>query len=248
MAFAGLAGGAAGGELTDARAAPLYRGAARDVEDSHPLRGSAGCMQGCRGAIAGASLIGPLLAPGVPRATAFRKWSTSNARCRPGAPIPSEPAMTSRPGAGGIAARALDHLLMRRLGGCCGRGGDGLHAGGDFARRRACSSTAAAIAVATSSTSPMAAPIIAHRGHRLAGRGPDRGDLAAISSVALAVCAASAFTSLATTAKPLPASPARAASMVAFSASRLVWPAMSLISRTTSPIRAAVLGQACWRP
>ena len=47
-----------------------------------------------------------------------------------------------------------------------------------------------------------------------------------MSSVALAVCLASSLTSLATTAKPLPASPARAASMVAFSASRLVCWAM----------------------
>ncbi len=43
-----------------------------------------------------------------------------------------------------------------------------------------------------------------------------------ISSVALAVWLARFLTSWATTAKPLPASPARAASMVAFSASRLV--------------------------
>ena len=57
-----------------------------------------------------------------------------------------------------------------------------------------------------------------------------------ISPVALAVCSASAFTSDATTAKPRPASPARAASMVALSASRLVWPAMVLISSTTSPM------------
>ena len=35
----------------------------------------------------------------------------------------------------------------------------------------------------------------------------------------------------------LPASPARAASMVALRASRLVWPAISLISPTTSPMR-----------
>jgi hypothetical protein len=41
---------------------------------------------------------------------------------------------------------------------------------------------------------------------------------AAMSSVAFAVCVASAFTSEATTAKPLPASPARAASIVAFMA------------------------------
>ncbi len=59
-----------------------------------------------------------------------------------------------------------------------------------------------------------------------------------ISSVAVAVCAASAFTSLATTAKPRPAAPARAASIVALSARRLVWPAMDEIKPTTSPIRA----------
>jgi hypothetical protein len=59
---------------------------------------------------------------------------------------------------------------------------------------------------------------------------------AAMSSVAFAVCTASDLTSEATTAKPRPASPARAASMVALSASRLVCPAMSLISSTTSPI------------
>ena len=59
---------------------------------------------------------------------------------------------------------------------------------------------------------------------------------APISSVALAVWLASVFTSEATTAKPRPASPARAASIVALSASRLVCSAMSLISRTTVPI------------
>src|SRR5688500_20205552 len=59
----------------------------------------------------------------------------------------------------------------------------------------------------------------------------------AISSVALAVWLARFFTSEATTAKPLPASPARAASMVALRASRFVWLAMSLISFTTSPMR-----------
>ena len=58
-----------------------------------------------------------------------------------------------------------------------------------------------------------------------------------ISSVALAVCPARFLTSLATTAKPLPASPARAASIVAFSASRLVCAAISEIRVTTSPIR-----------
>ena len=57
-----------------------------------------------------------------------------------------------------------------------------------------------------------------------------------ISVVALAVWPASDFTSEATTAKPRPASPARAASMVALSASRLVCSAMLWISVTTSPI------------
>ena len=60
--------------------------------------------------------------------------------------------------------------------------------------------------------------------------------LSRISSVARWVWVASDFTSLATTAKPLPASPARAASIVAFSASRLVWLAMSVISFRISVI------------
>ena len=59
-----------------------------------------------------------------------------------------------------------------------------------------------------------------------------------ISSVALAVSLASSFTSLATTAKPLPASPARAASMVAFSASRLVCCAIEVMTLITCPISA----------
>ena len=68
-----------------------------------------------------------------------------------------------------------------------------------------------------------------------------------ISPVAFAVCSASAFTSEATTAKPRPASPARAASMVALSASRLVWPAMVLISSTTSPMRVAAFDSSLTR-
>ena len=59
-----------------------------------------------------------------------------------------------------------------------------------------------------------------------------------ISSVAFAVWVASAFTSEATTAKPRPASPARAASMVALRASRLVCPAMVRMKPTTSSM--------CW--
>ena len=57
-----------------------------------------------------------------------------------------------------------------------------------------------------------------------------------ISSVAWAVWLARPFTSLATTAKPRPASPARAASIVAFSANKLVCAAMFLINETISPI------------
>ena len=67
---------------------------------------------------------------------------------------------------------------------------------------------------------------------------------AEISSVALAVWLASAFTSEATTAKPRPDSPARAASMVALSASRLVCAAIEWISCTTSPIFSAPLDSA----
>ncbi len=55
----------------------------------------------------------------------------------------------------------------------------------------------------------------------------------------MAVWLASAFTSAATTANPRPASPARAASIVALSARRFVCSAMAVISLTTSPIRLA---------
>ncbi len=65
-----------------------------------------------------------------------------------------------------------------------------------------------------------------------------------MSSVALPVWLTRLSTSLATTAKPLPSSPARAAPMVALSASRLVrLAAMSLISFTTSPMRSAALSK-----
>ena len=59
-----------------------------------------------------------------------------------------------------------------------------------------------------------------------------------ISSVAFWVCTASAFTSVATTAKPRPASPARAASMVELSASSVVCRAICAIKLTTLPIAA----------
>jgi hypothetical protein len=54
--------------------------------------------------------------------------------------------------------------------------------------------------------------------------------------VNFAVRSASTRTSCATTAKPLPCSPARAASMAAFNASRLVCSAISWMMRTTSPM------------
>ena len=69
-----------------------------------------------------------------------------------------------------------------------------------------------------------------------------------ISSVAFAVWLASDLTSEATTAKPRPASPARAASMVAFSASRLVCSAIAVISLTTSPISCAARDNLPMRP
>ena len=64
-----------------------------------------------------------------------------------------------------------------------------------------------------------------------------------MSSVARAVWLARLFTSCATTAKPRPASPARAASIVALSASRLVCPAMSRISPRIDFDRLGVFGQ-----
>ena len=54
--------------------------------------------------------------------------------------------------------------------------------------------------------------------------------------MAFAVSRARSLTSPATTAKPLPASPARAASMVALRASRFVCSAIEVITLTTDPI------------
>jgi hypothetical protein len=68
-----------------------------------------------------------------------------------------------------------------------------------------------------------------------------------ISPVAFAVCAASALTSCATTAKPRPASPARAASIVALRARRLVCSAMAVMSFTTSPMRCAACDRSAIR-
>lgn len=52
---------------------------------------------------------------------------------------------------------------------------------------------------------------------------------------------ASPFISFATTAKPFPAEPARAASMVALSASRFVCSEISVITSVTFPISVAML-------
>ena len=67
----------------------------------------------------------------------------------------------------------------------------------------------------------------------LAGFVLDREDLLVDFLGRLGGLVGKVLTSLATTAKPLPASPARAASMVALSARRLVWDAISLIRLTT---------------
>ena len=100
-----------------------------------------------------------------------------------------------------------------------------------------CSSTAVATPIDTSdkftinpSTSSMAAEALRESAWMVA-------TCKAISSVALPVWLAKDFTSLATTAKPRPASPALAASMVAFNANKLVCSAISSIRRTT-----------CWMP
>ena len=61
-----------------------------------------------------------------------------------------------------------------------------------------------------------------------------------MSLVASAVCRASSLTSVATTAKPLPASPARAASIVAFRARSFVCSAMSWMTSMTWPMPSAV--------
>ena len=101
----------------------------------------------------------------------------------------------------------------------------------------ACSSTAAAMLVAMAASLLMVCAIeeISSTDFLVASW------MAAIcwemSSVAREVWLASALTSDATTAKPRPVSPARAASMVALSASRLVCEAICEIRPTTDPMR-----------
>ncbi len=74
----------------------------------------------------------------------------------------------------------------------------------------------------------------------------DTPDGVADSLVAVMVFSASFLTSSATTAKPRPASPARAASMAAFRARRLVWSAMSEMTFMIWPMPSACLrGWSC---
>jgi len=116
----------------------------------------------------------------------------------------------------------------------------------DLARRRTLLLDRAAIAVVTSLISLIVLPML-----RIA----DTAEVVTvcmlpicwrISSVAFAVWLARLFTSEATTAKPRPASPARAASMVAFSARRLVCEAMVWIRSTTTLIRPAFSASPAW--
>lgn len=65
------------------------------------------------------------------------------------------------------------------------------------------------------------------------------------SPMACCVLSASFLTSSATTAKPLPASPARAASIAAFNASKFVWSAISLITFKIFPIWAELSDKCC---
>jgi len=95
------------------------------------------------------------------------------------------------------------------------------------------------MAVDTSLISPMVRPTVCIASTEWAVAAWISPILARISSVAFEVWLDRAFTSDATTAKPLPASPARAASIVALRARRSVCPAISLIRLTTSPMRCA---------
>ncbi len=96
-----------------------------------------------------------------------------------------------------------------------------------------CSSTAAAIVPCNPSMRAMTSEICAIAAVAAAASDCVAATREVISSVARAVCIANSFTSPATTANPRPASPARAASMVAFSARRFVCPAIEVISLTT---------------
>ena len=84
-------------------------------------------------------------------------------------------------------------------------------------------------------------------GDRVVGRRLHAGDLGADLAGRLGGLGGERLDLLATTAKPLPASPARAASMVALRASRLVCSAIAVISLTTSPMRSAACDSSLMR-
>src|SRR3954471_16598931 len=108
-----------------------------------------------------------------------------------------------------------------------------------------CCSTAAAMAVVTSLISPMVWPMFLIAPTAEVATCCMLTICWRISSVAFAVWLARLFTSEATTAKPRPASPARAASMVALSASRLVCDAIVWIRSTTTLMRLGLAGRRC---
>ncbi len=102
-----------------------------------------------------------------------------------------------------------------------------------------CCFTAAAIAVATSLTSPMMPPMLLMASMASPATFWMSGDLLGDLLGRLGGLARQRLHFGGDDRKPRPASPARAASMVALSASRLVCAAMVLIRPTTSPIRPA---------
>ena len=101
-----------------------------------------------------------------------------------------------------------------------------------------CSSTAAAIFVCSPSIFSITATISPIAPTALEVSASIASIFDPMSSVALAVSRARSLTSLATTAKPFPASPARAASIVALRARRFVCSAIEVITFTTWPISA----------
>ena len=105
---------------------------------------------------------------------------------------------------------------------------------------------------ADSSTLPMVALACSTRWLPRSTESEDASIRPLISLAAVAERCASARTSPATTAKPLPCSPARAASTAALSARMLVWNAISSIRRMISSMRcelceiSRMASMACW--
>ncbi|MEZ5261916.1 MAG: hypothetical protein R2755_09075 [Acidimicrobiales bacterium] len=104
-----------------------------------------------------------------------------------------------------------------------------------------CSSTAAAMTFWVSAMRPTMAVISSMADTAAPVSSRTAASWAVIDEVAVAVSNASSLTSLATMAKPLPASPARAASMVALRASRLVCSAMEPMASAMAAISAVVV-------